>query len=199
MADSTKFYSWLLKFYPARFREEYQTPMERQFRDEYRDAGGRGDRLRLWLRGIWDLATSAPREVFRELILDLKHSIRVYRSRSTSTGLAVIALALALGASTGVFSVLNALLLRSLPFLDAAQLVELWFSPVSALNGRAAFTAWHRRNPYLESAATFSSSDMNLAGDRDALRVKVAETSANFFQLLFELTPKENNPFVRQS
>jgi len=195
MADSTKFYSWLLKFYPARFREEYQTPMERQFRDEYRDAGGRGDRLRLWLRGIWDLATSAPREVFRELILDLKHSIRVYRSRSTSTGLAVIALALALGASTGVFSVLNALLLRSLPFLDAAQLVELWFSPVSALNGRAAFTAWHRRNPYLESAATFSSSDMNLAGDRDALRVKVAETSANFFQLL-GITPIVGRTFA---
>ncbi len=44
-----KLYGWLLKLYPARFREEYQMPMERQFRDEYFDAKNRLDRARLWL------------------------------------------------------------------------------------------------------------------------------------------------------
>ena len=54
MPDSSKLYSWLLRLYPARFREEYQVPMERQFRDEYRDrltkfieAKARGKRPRL--------------------------------------------------------------------------------------------------------------------------------------------------------
>jgi hypothetical protein len=40
MPDLPRLYRWLLKLYPAGFREEYQTPMERQFRDEYREAEG---------------------------------------------------------------------------------------------------------------------------------------------------------------
>ena len=69
------------------------------------------------------------------------------------------------------------------PFSTPEQLTELWLSPVSALSGRAAFTAWYRHSSYLQSAAALSSSDMNITGGRGALRVIVAETSANFFQL----------------
>ena len=159
-------------------------PMERQFRGEYFEAKNHLDRARLWQHAAWDLATSVPGEIFRELKLDLTHSIRIYRNRFLVTSVAVLALGLAMGASTGVFSVLNALMLRSLPFSNAGELAELWLSPVSAINGRAAFTAWHRHSPYLQSAAAFSSSEMNLTGEQTALRVKIAETSANFFQLL---------------
>ncbi len=49
MLDPLKIYGWLLKLYPARFREEYREPMEFQFRDEYREAGSRDGRLRVWL------------------------------------------------------------------------------------------------------------------------------------------------------
>ena len=184
MLNSTKLYSWLLKLYPAGFREEYQTPMERHFRDDYRDALGNSGKALLWLQAIGDLATSVPAEFFRELALDLKHGFRVYRRRSLSTVLAVIALGLAIGASTGVFSVLNALLLRDLPFSNPAQLTELCLSPFNPMMGHVAFGAWSRRSSYLQSAAAFSSSEMNLTGEREAFRVKVAETSANFFQLL---------------
>lgn len=85
---------------------------------------------------------------------------------------------------TTLFSVINALLLRGLPFRDPGSLVELRTSPVPPLEGRSAFTAWQARSLYLEGAAGFTSSEMNLTGRGDALRVKVAETSANFFQLL---------------
>src|ERR687887_235107 len=118
MANPAKVYTWLLRLYPARFREEYEVPMERQFRDEYRETVSARDRLRFWVRAVWDLARSLPVEILRELKQDLKHSVRVYRRRSFSATLAVAALALAIGASTGVFSVLNALLLRSLPFSE---------------------------------------------------------------------------------
>jgi predicted permease len=184
MPDPTKLYRWLLKVYPARFREEYEAPMERQFRDEYREARGFVDRLRLWQRVVLDVTTAAPREGARELMQDLSYSFRLYRARSVSAVFAVAALGLAIGTSTAIFSVLNALLLRSLPFSDPARLVELRGSPVGAANGRAAFAEWSRRNRYLDAAAAFSISEMNLKGKRDALRVKVAETSANFFQLL---------------
>ena len=42
MSDAKRIYRWLLRLYPARFREEYQGPLERQFQDEYRDTQGRG-------------------------------------------------------------------------------------------------------------------------------------------------------------
>lgn len=179
-----KLYGWLLKFYPARFREEYQAPMQQQFCDEYRDAQGSGDRIRLWLRAIGDLAISLPQELFHELRLDLKNSIRIYSRRPLTTALAIIALALAIGSGTGVFSVLNALLLRSLPFEKPSELVELVSPAISALSGRAQFMKWSHQNSYLQSAATFSTSEMNLTGNRDVLRAKVTETSANLFQVL---------------
>jgi hypothetical protein len=104
MPNPAKVYSWLLRLYPAQFREEYQAPMERQFRDEYRETAGARYRFRFWMRALWDLAGSLPAEVFRELKQDLKHSVRVYRRRSISLALAVGALALAIGPAP-VFSV----------------------------------------------------------------------------------------------
>lgn len=184
MLDATKVYGWLLKLYPAGFREEYETPMKRHFRDDYREAQGRSDKALLWLRTLADLAASAPAQLFHELKIDLKHGVRVYRRRWLSAVLAVAALGLAIGASTGVFSVLNALLLRGLPFAEPAQLTELRLAPFTPLMGRAAFAAWSRQSPYLQSTTAFSSSDMNLMGEREAVRVKVTETAANFFQLL---------------
>ena len=184
MTDLTKLYRRLLKFYPASFREEYETPMARHFRDEQREAQGWNEHARLWVHALCDVAVSAPRELVHELNQDLHFAIRVYRKRPLSAALAIGALALAIGVSTGVFSIASALLLRTLPFSDAARLVELRLSPFSAGNGRASFTAWRDHSSYLESAATFSTSEMNLNSGRDALRVRVSETSANFFALL---------------
>jgi len=179
-----RLYTLLLHLYPARFREEYQGSMERLFRDEYREVDGFWQRAVLWLRVLADLAMSIPEQIGRELWLDLKHSMRVYGKRPLMAVLAVAALGLAIGASTGVFSVLNALLLRSLPFSKPERLVQLVNPVVTAGSGRAAFVRWSRHNSYLEDAATFSTSDMNVAGGRDALRVKVTESSSNLFQML---------------
>ena len=98
--------------------------MQQQLRDEYRESGDAVSRMRFWLRVLGDLALSAPAELIRELYLDAKHAVRLYPNRSVSMALAIMALALAIGASTGVFSVLNALLWRSLPFAQPNQLVD---------------------------------------------------------------------------
>jgi predicted permease len=184
MLDPASLYRKLLRIYPARFREEYQAPMERQFRDDYRDAASTGQRARVWWHAIADLLASAPSEIVRELNQDLRYAVRVYRTRPLSAALALAALALSIGAVTGVFSVLHALLLRGLPFSDPSSLVEITGAPAGPHNGRESFYDWWRNSSYLQSAATFSASEMNLNGDRDALRVKVAETSSNFFTVL---------------
>ena len=138
----------------------------------------------LWLRAIADLAFSIPAEMARELTRDLRHSFRVYRTRKLSAIMAVLALAMGIGASTGIFSVLNALLVRGLPFRNPQQLVELRLSHFSAMMGQTAFAEWQRQSTYLQGATTFTVEDANLMSGREALRVKLTETAANFFQLL---------------
>ena len=184
MIDFSKLYGKLLRFYPASFREEYEVPMHRQFRDEQRDAHGWKGHAQLWVMAISDIATSLPKELVRELGQDLRFAFRVYCKRPLSAVITVVTLAVAVGASTGVFSVASALLLRELPFTDASRLVELRWSPFTAGKGHAAFAEWRDQSSYLESAATFSTSEMNLNSGRDALRVRVTETSANFFSVL---------------
>jgi predicted permease len=99
------------------------------------------------------------------------------------TFLAVAALAMAIGATTGVFSVVNALLLRSLPFRAPERIVQLGmaFRPG---NTSSAFHAWRSGSAYLEDAAIYGQAEMNLSGASEAVRVKVAETSSNFFSML---------------
>jgi hypothetical protein len=67
MPDPKRLYRWLLKLYPARFHEEYESPLERQFLDEYQETQGRWARVRFWMRALKDLAISIPRETLREL------------------------------------------------------------------------------------------------------------------------------------
>lgn len=178
-----RLYRILLYLYPVRFREEYAAPMERQFGDEYRDARGWGGRALLTLRALADLAMTAPVEAARELWQDVRYAARVHRQRSLAAALAVTALALAIGVTTGIFSVLNALLIRSLPFREPERLVEFSVSPVN-VDGRAAFRAWVHDSRYLEDAASFDSGDLNLNLAGRSARVHVAETSANFLRML---------------
>jgi len=183
MPDAKGIYRWLPKLHPARFREEYGEPLERQFGDEYREARGRRGRALYWLRALADLAVSIPVQIAHEAAQDLRYAGRVYRQRKLVTVLALVALALAIGATTGVFSVLNSLLLRGLPFRDAAGLVAL-DAPVDPGNGRAAFEQWRGGAAYLEDAAAYSTFEMNLALPQESARAHVSETSAGFFATL---------------
>jgi putative ABC transport system permease protein len=188
VAGPIRYYRILLKLYPARFREEFAAPLERQFSDEYRETHGAGQRAIFWLRTLADWAVSVPAEMARELRQDVRYAVRVYRRRALVTTLALSALALAIGATTGVFSVLNAVLFRGLPFRDTARLAEVQGVEVDEDNGRAAFYGWRNGNAYLEDAAAYAAAagytEMNLSVDAGSRRVSVAETSANFFSML---------------
>jgi len=182
MPNPNRIYRWFLRLYPARFREEYAVPLERQFADDYRDARASGGMASFWMRLAKDLLVSIPVEILRETAQDLHYASRVYRRRPLVTGLALTALALGIGATTGVFSVLNAVVLRSLPFRDPGRLVELQGG--RGMNGRADFYEWQSASTFLSEAAAFSSGDMTLDLGGESLRTKVAETSAGFFHAL---------------
>ena len=180
MSRSLRLYRLLLKLYPARFRDDYAAPLEQQFKDDYAEVRGRRDLARFWARMVWDLLRSMPAQLTREIAQDSRHVLRLWRRRPAHTLFAIAVLAIAIGANTGVFSVLNAVLLRSLPFSEPDRLASL----MNFGAPRDGFHEWRQNSLYLSDAATYDSFDVNVEGAQHAGRMRLTETSWNFFSVL---------------
>jgi putative ABC transport system permease protein len=120
---SARAFRALLALYPAAFRDEYGRELTLVFVDRYRDAAGRWDRARLWLEAVAGILGEAPKEHCRMIIHDLRYALRALRQHMLVTTTIVITLGLGIGANTAVFSLLNAVVLRTpLRVPDADQL-----------------------------------------------------------------------------
>jgi putative ABC transport system permease protein len=178
-----KLYRFLLNLYPAAFREEYAKAMEQDVRNELFEAPGTSASVRLWCRLLLDLAVSLPVQLALEVWGDSKHAVRLWARRPWHTGLAIITLGVAIGANTGVFSVVNALLLRPLPFRDPGRLATMSFF-IPPHDSAQQFDSWREQSNYLQDAALVEDGDANLGDPQHILRAHVAMTSSNFFSLL---------------
>jgi hypothetical protein len=89
---SLKLYRWLLRLYPASFRENYARPMEREFRDELAESSGDWALAELWVRLLADLAVSIPEQISREVFQDVKYTFRLWAGRPWHAGFAIAAL-----------------------------------------------------------------------------------------------------------
>jgi len=181
---SERLYRWLLKLYPAGFRDEFGTPLQRQFRDDYREVAGYRDLAVLWLGTLADLVRSLPLQTAREFGQDARHTLRLWRRRPLHTAFALAVLTIAIGANTGIFSVLNALLLRSLPFHDPDRLASMRFYLPTGAADHSAFHDWRKHSTYAADAFMFTSNEVNLEGSSETVRTRLTETSWNFFEML---------------
>jgi predicted permease len=125
---ATRFYRALLRCYPARFRQEFGDEMARAFAAQLREA--RRERRRLAVAAIWaavlrDLAPTALREHRHVMHQDLRHALRILVANPGFTAVAVLSLALGIGANTAIFSLLNGVLMSTLPVRNPHELVML--------------------------------------------------------------------------
>ena len=123
------------------------------------------------------------------LLQDLRYSWRMLRTNLGFTIVAVIALALGIGANSAIFTVVNALLLRPLPFSQPDQLVQVWEANLK--QGRSKMVAsypnfvdWRDQNRGFEQIAAYSDATFNLTGTSQPERIRSAIVSPAFFPLL---------------
>ena len=121
------------------------------------------------------------------LLKDLRYGIRSLLRHPAFTVIAVITLALGIGANTAIFSVVNGVLLRALPFPNPEQLVSV-SKPMDSegLPGIAAreYLAWQSQSKDFESLAAYSNDNYNLIGLGAPERISCGQVTASFFSTL---------------
>ena len=126
------------------------------------------------------------------LMQDLRYGIRVLLKSPGFAAVAVIVLALGIGANTAIFSVVNAVLLRPLPYHDPGRLVQVWHvPPAKSFPGMTEFAVsaanyldWRDQNHVFDQLAIYSFADFNLTGKGQPESVTSGVVSPNFFSSL---------------
>lgn len=131
---------------------------------------------------------------------DLRYALRSLRKQPGFAAVVVVTLALGIGASTAIFSVVNAVLLRPLPFPHSERLQVVWGNYLSLnierLRAKAAeYEDYAKQTEVFDSVAAYANHSFNLTSGSEPERVRGAYVSANLFPML-EATPRIGRVFV---
>ena len=129
---------------------------------------------------------------------DLRYGARMLAKQPGFTLIAVVTLALGIGANTAIFSVVNAVVLRALPFQEPERIVRLY--GVFSQGNRAStsppdFLDYRAQNRSFEEFAALRNGSYNLTGGAEPERILGAEVTANFFAAL-GVTPLRGRVFT---
>ena len=120
---------------------------------------------------------------------DIRFGVRMLANKPGVTVIAVIALALGIGASTAIFSVVNSVLLRALPYPNGNRLVMIWEQNRPRSRDRnvvspANFQDWREQSQVFEGMAAFFASPFNLTGLGDPEEATGMAASTELFDVL---------------
>jgi putative ABC transport system permease protein len=227
---SVRFFRLLLRLYPRRFRDLYGADMEAFFVDRWRNAGGTGRRMSVWGRTALNMAATGAAERWRSslvhrerahaslvdqehtggfvnsLLQDTRFALRLLRRQPVFAVFVALTLAVGIGANTAVFSVVNGVLLRPLPFPASDRLVAVWgrFDPESGFDfpqfplSNPEFVDYRAQSRAFEDMAAFSTRAITVGGaGAESQRIPGAAVTANLFSVL-RVQPAIGRPFTAE-
>ncbi|MEN6601347.1 MAG: ABC transporter permease [Bryobacteraceae bacterium] len=122
------------------------------------------------------------------LIQDLRYTFRQLIKNPGFTAVAVLTMALGIGANTAIFSVVDAVLLRPLPYPEPEQIVTISPAGMTFLRvlreNKKDFTSWQSHTRSIESVAYYQAGDVNLNEGTEPERLHAAQVTGDFFRVL---------------
>ena len=215
-------YRLLLLAFPRRVRRYYGDEMVRMFEGQLRTARAAGNsRVRLWISAATDAIFYGLAERFGEpshrpqfdvhrrerwrswmdsIRLDLRYAIRLLLAQPGTTFIAVLTLALGIGANTAIFSAVDSILLRPLPYEEPDRLVMVWEKRqaegvLENVVSPADYLDWEKMNTTFESIAGVLTLTADLTGSGEPERLFAAGVSPDLFDVL-RIKPVEGRLFT---
>ncbi|HEX4632126.1 MAG TPA: ABC transporter permease [Chthoniobacterales bacterium] len=135
------------------------------------------------------MGTERKTNMIGDLKQDLRYGLRMLLKNPGFTAIAVLALALGIGANSAIFSVVNGLLLRPLPYKSPEQLVVIWENATHLgfpknTPSPANFLDWQKQATVFAAMGAFAERTFNLTGVGEPERLEGRRVSANLFDLL---------------
>ncbi|HYU97346.1 MAG TPA: ABC transporter permease, partial [Pyrinomonadaceae bacterium] len=122
------------------------------------------------------------------LLRDIRYGVRSLLKRPGFTAIALVALALGIGANTAIFSLVNAVLLRPLPFAEPDRLVWVWGNIKNGGNRASVspldFLDYRQQNHTFEEFAASMQLRLNYTGGGEPERLEASGVTGNYFQAL---------------
>jgi putative ABC transport system permease protein len=156
---------------------------DRAARDAARRQFGNVTHFKEETREMWTFPT------FESVRQDVRYAFRTLRKSPGFTVVAILALALGIGGNTAIFSLVDAVRARALPYQNTDRLVELWGNVMRAKVERRGtsypdFADWRAQAKSFDDMAAFDPQLMTLAGDAEPERISTEFVSAPYFSLL---------------
>ncbi len=136
--------------------------------------------------------------IIETFLQDLRYGGRMLVKHRGFTLVALLTLSLGIGVNTAIFSVVNAVLLRPLPYRDPNQIVYLWERLPQGGQGSVSvpnLRDWQAQNDVFEHIAAYDQSNFSLMGSELPERAAGAAVTANFFDVL-GVAPKQGRAFA---
>jgi len=132
------------------------------------------------------------RLLMRNLFSDLQLAFRILLRNPGFTVTAILLLALGIGANTAIFSVVNAVLLRPLPYQDSSRIMQIWHvPPAKSFPGMTLFSVspanyldWQSQNRSFEAMAAYGGARFNVGGKERPESIQAAPVAPGFFSIL---------------
>jgi predicted permease len=197
----SRFWLWLIRIIgvmvPRRLRADWRQEWEAELRHREElladwdrlDRRNKLDLLRRSTSAFWDALWLQPKRLEDEMFQDLQVGLRMLIKNPGFTAIAVLTLALGIGANITIFSVINSVLLRPLPYPASERLVFLWSEAPGqnikeTTSAYANISDWRDQSRSFEYLAVLDPTQVTLTGAVEPERVQSLRASADLFPLL---------------